>query len=527
MDTDRARKAQPPPRRSFWTAPLPELSLPGLATMLLALALACLVVVNTLDLAHPLLEDHGFRQTQTALTAYYLKLNGFSLRYETPVVGEPWAIPFEFPLYQAIVAAISWLAATPLSATGRVVSLLFALLTCIPVHGLLSRLKMDRTEIHFSLALYASTPVYLFWSGSFMIESTALFLACCFSYYGLKVVQKAYSDQDLLLLCVFLGLASLQKITTALPCATLFAGACLMSFKSRPRRPRQLLEALKIAGSLTLALAAGVAWTHFTDEVKLQNPIGATLTSAKLAQWNFGTLEQRFSSQLWVDTVYARLLIPGSLFGFGPLLMLPILFTPPKSPQRRVLACCAFLFLLPLLLFPNLHIVHNYYQTAIALYLAIATATGIVFSGRRYLAGNTWAQGSLMVLALIANLLLFLEGPFSQKTRPIPPDDRRLVLTDYIRTHTPPDRPVIWLGHHWSSEYAYYSERRSLTIPGPGEADWEVAAIEHPDRFLSQPPAAVVMCPIAGREEQVRSAIARHYKNATLRHLAGCEIYLL
>jgi hypothetical protein len=31
----------------------------------------------------------------------------FSLSYDTPVLGYPWSIPFEIPLYQWIVACVS------------------------------------------------------------------------------------------------------------------------------------------------------------------------------------------------------------------------------------------------------------------------------------------------------------------------------------------------------------------------------------------------------------------------------------
>jgi hypothetical protein len=42
------------------------------------------------------LDWYAFRQTQTALTAYWFMQEGFKLAYETPVGGRPWSIPFEF-----------------------------------------------------------------------------------------------------------------------------------------------------------------------------------------------------------------------------------------------------------------------------------------------------------------------------------------------------------------------------------------------------------------------------------------------
>ena len=59
-----------------------------------------------IGLDHPALDFYAFRQTQTALSAYWLWHDGFRLAYETPVLGAPWAIPYEFPLYQWLVALL-------------------------------------------------------------------------------------------------------------------------------------------------------------------------------------------------------------------------------------------------------------------------------------------------------------------------------------------------------------------------------------------------------------------------------------
>jgi len=45
----------------------------------------------------PLLGMHSFRQTYTAITAYWLMQGSPWFHYETPVLGAPWSIPYEFP----------------------------------------------------------------------------------------------------------------------------------------------------------------------------------------------------------------------------------------------------------------------------------------------------------------------------------------------------------------------------------------------------------------------------------------------
>lgn len=74
-----------------------------------AIAIACFVtnlLLTTRGWNLPILDAHAFRQTQTALTSYWFVQEGFKLDYITPVLGPPWEIPLEFPLYQWIAAAL-------------------------------------------------------------------------------------------------------------------------------------------------------------------------------------------------------------------------------------------------------------------------------------------------------------------------------------------------------------------------------------------------------------------------------------
>ena len=86
--------------------------------------LAVTVATVTISIAlyysgQPLLEDNAWRQTQTALTSYWMLKEGWQLAYQTPVLGYPWEIPLEFPIFQTIVAFVVWLADLPLDPTGR------------------------------------------------------------------------------------------------------------------------------------------------------------------------------------------------------------------------------------------------------------------------------------------------------------------------------------------------------------------------------------------------------------------------
>jgi hypothetical protein len=58
------------------------------------------LVVLTYGWGNTILDIHGFRQSQTAISAYYLLHGGAWVAYETPVLGPLWSIQMEFPLYQ-------------------------------------------------------------------------------------------------------------------------------------------------------------------------------------------------------------------------------------------------------------------------------------------------------------------------------------------------------------------------------------------------------------------------------------------
>ncbi len=495
------------------------------ARLLFWLALVAIVGLNLFNVGQPILEQHGFRQTQTALTAHYLQLEGFSLRYPTPVVGEPWSIPFEFPIYQQIVATATSALGTPLTATGRVINLIFVLLCCIPLHCGLRRLKVDQAAIDFSLALFLTSPIYLFWAGTFMIEGAALCFTLAFLYYAIKVFQRDVRNRDFVFLGAFLALALLQKITTVAPELALFGlVAGYLVLVGRQAAPIKGFV-WKLAVSVLVPAILGVAWVKFSDAVKLDNPIGALLTSAKLSAWNYGTLEQRLSGDFWGKVVFNRNIKKAAFNVIGLLFVIGAFFMVRDKIARRVIAAGMVLFVLPFMLFTNLHAIHNYYQTANSVFLSVAVGVAVIY----VLHERQWGRKAMGVGVLVAfiasNAAFFHNNYFDLKRMTFTGDERTLAVASYVKTHTPADKPVIWYGFDWSSEPAFYSERRSLTVP-----DWEqleLDVLENPGRFLKSPPSAIVHCPTQRHDAELARGIAERYPQARSAAVAGCQIHLL
>jgi len=163
----------------------------GLARILLsivAFAVAAIAVLITMRYAsRPLLEWQAWRETQTALTSYWMMRQGWSLAYQTPVLGYPWEIPLEFPIYQAIVAFIAALGSIPLDPVGRWVSLVFLVACLWPAWQITRRLDLPPITIWIFAILLLSSPIYLFYGRNFLVETAALFFTFASIPYALDL----------------------------------------------------------------------------------------------------------------------------------------------------------------------------------------------------------------------------------------------------------------------------------------------------------------------------------------------------
>jgi hypothetical protein len=160
----------------------------------------------------PLVGEHGFRQTQTALSVFWLLRGGPWLAYWTPVLGPPWSIPFEFPLFQWIVALLARMG-VGLDPAGRCVAWAFGVLALFPLRRIATHLDIDPWIVG---CLYLASPLYLYWSTAFLIDTCALFL--CTEFLALMM-------EDKWILGMFVGiLAALVK----LPSFVIFAAVSLL-----------------------------------------------------------------------------------------------------------------------------------------------------------------------------------------------------------------------------------------------------------------------------------------------------------
>lgn len=473
------------------------------------------------------LEQHAFRQTQTALTAYWLIQNGFGLAYETPVSGTPWTIPFEFPIYQYIVAIISDTFNVPLNPTGRIVSYIFLLACFVPTWYIVNKLQFHRSVFYIFVILVLSSPIYLYWGRTFMIETTALFFTISAIKYFIDAVLDEFSIKNMIMFSVLIAIAILQKSTTAFPVLGIMS---IVYFVQEIRRwyAMRTIPWIRIISVGLICflspLVIGYAWVIFTDQVKMTSSFGANLTSTSLQEWNFGTLEQRYSKRLFVDVIWNRMLADnlGGIFGIS-LAMLALVVSQ-SFRVRAVMLASVFLGLMPIFIFSNLHMVHNYYQSANLIYFLFILALSI----RCVAISKIGAKVAILFLALLVvsnyngfastyylDIIKTTEDMYKEY-------EKILVAAKVLDKELPEDGQFVAFLGSWTSELSYISKRKSLSTTYFHHE--YSTALTHPERFVDPGKlGAVVSC--IDDELHVRSVLNLAAKKSwKVGRIYGCLI---
>lgn len=416
-------------------------------------------------------DRHPFRQSQTAINCFYMLQTGYTLDYQTPVLGSPWRVPFEFPLYQwAVVWAVKFFHAA-LDPSGRGVSVAFYLLTLIPMYFVAQALKVAPAHRLIFLILMLVSPFYLFWSRAFMLESTALFLsmsclACTMQYDWRRTASTHIFPFALLLLpaMVFGIFAAMVKITTFFP-----FGLAIAIFMARNgvrwplpiRLPwRRIDESLiALAISVGIPVLAAFIWTAHADHVKGLSPVTTYLQSynANMATEIFGTDAQRFSWETWSDLLGrgGTLAAPEWTLWLGCLAVIGI-----TRRRWKEVAVLVFLFVSAPFVFLNLHQEHDYYMYANGVFLLGAVGFSILalFEAQHHL---------LVGFAGLLIITLASMSEFSAYYYPMMAKNNNTLhsVISVIGRTCDPDSVVVYLGLDWDPTLPYYTQRRAFMLP--------------------------------------------------------------
>lgn len=447
----------PPPedRRDRWPA--------------VALFVVLLVVhagVLSIGWTHGNLPGQEFRQAQTALSALFIQRDGdFSLAYPTPVLGQPWSLPMEFPLYQWTVVALSNATGLPLLQAGRAVTAAGFYLALAALFPLLGRLGLTPARRLAVMGLVLTCPLYLFYSRAFLIESTVLALSLWFLVAFTRFIARPGwgGFAVVTLLGVLAGLVKVTTFIVFLMPAGLWTWQAMRAAGAAGGLGAMARRGFWALGSITLPVLATVAWTRFADGVKDRNLSARFLRSENLTDFNFGTMETRFASdtlQLHWQNLAHNLVHPLLL-----AVALGLALTISRRWWRPMLLCLGC-YLASLAIFPTLYAWHDYYAmtNAVLLLTAVGLAVAGAFDFR-----VRWAPWLLLVLLHAVQLGTYGKTYYQmQSAASYGGSDMTLA----VRTMTNPDEVLVVAGYDWNSSIPFYAQRRALMIRSGMESDW-------------------------------------------------------
>lgn len=394
------------------------------------------IIVRLPTLAQPLTEAHWFRQTQTAYTAVLFARDGIDLlNPKLPVLGPPWEVPFEFPLFQAI-ASVPITMGVPAEIALRGTTLIAFALTGALLWLILARHAGSRAAV-FGLGAFLFSPLAMLWSRASLIEFIPTAGALAFVWGVLEWRRSGRSSWWFLAL-FGAAIAVLVKPTTA---AFYLAPAVFVL----PVRSKAIASVLLIAVPSIL----GLAWTIHADAIKAASPFTANLTSSALSGWNFGSLAQRLDAGEWA-TILSRV-----GFILGGIVLVPVGLAARGRPAVLTLWFAAAA-VAPILVFFNLYLVHDYYLTAVAPAFAALFGIGVA-------AARAPSVRRAAVLAYAA--LLVWKAPYWSVAYD-PGADPGLLRAQarQLATATTPDELIAIRGRDWDPGLLFLASRRGLML---------------------------------------------------------------
>ncbi len=430
-------------------------------SLLFGAALLAHFLFATTNWREGFMPGHEFRQTQTALIAYYVdQEDNFSIDYSVPILGKPWILPLEFPAYEWAVVALTRATGLPIHQAGRIISLGAFYLTLPALYLLLAQLGLPPPRRLFVLACSLVCPVYIFYARAILIDPTALMFSVWYlAAFTRMLRQRNWRWFAVCLLCgVAAGLIkSLVWFVWVVPAAAYGLWRLWQSW-SEDGPPAAARTAAWGLGVMVVPAATAMWWSLYTDSIKASHSSAYIFTSANLARDNYGTfsLAAHLSSTTWKNllTCWQQSLLPPWAFG---LIVVPGLLFLPKT--RRLIAGALVLFLAAQMTIPLAYALQDYYFYAANLFAVAAIAfTALGLLDTRL---PRWLVAPLLPLPLAALFATYHADYFQLQSVK---SNGGSGLTEALRAYTPPDSVLIVAGNDWAPIIPYYAQRKALMI---------------------------------------------------------------
>jgi hypothetical protein len=432
----------------------------------IAAILLIAVLLRFPTLQQPLVEAYAFRQTQTAYTARIFHEQGIDLLHpELPVLGEPWEVPFEFPIFQALASVPMSMGLTPDTAM-RLTGFVMFLVTAGLVWGLVRYVTRRPVPAAAALVAFSFSPFALLWSRASLIEYLATAGAVGFAFSA--IVWWGTRRWWWAVLAIVAGTTGmLVKPTTAAFWVFPILGWVIAGTDTREwghwarsawRKAKRVLTP-GLAAIISLPFLGAFIWTRHADAIKAASSTTDWLTESALRTWNYGTIAQRLDVWNWL-LVFGR----GSQRLLGPIIWGVLLLLPLFVVDRRWFWMgVALTGILPVAVFLNLYVVHDYYLAAISpsTALLLGAGTGWMYQQLRRF-GSVAGTVGIIVLGTVwlASTLLPTLPYWRTAYASI---DRSVIAAEVPHVTAPQDRLIV-AGLDWSPHLLYYANRRGMML---------------------------------------------------------------
>lgn len=369
------------------------------------LLLALLLLAPLRHLGPELDGPHVWRQMDTARTIRGFVEGGIDpARPQVSWMGRAGVVVLECPLPQALAAAALRGAGGGEPESSRPVFLLF-FVAAVAAFALLARRVVPPDEARVATVLLAASPLSQHYSRALVVDLFVLAGALAATLLAVDALRRGSAT--------LLGVAAVPATLAALvkgPALLPFVPPLLLlalrpesreAWRSRAFRTVALLAVL-------LPLAAFVAWRVHAGAVNGAAEVGPVPDARRLVGmggWYFGTPEQRLDPAAW-RTLAGRLRhgVAGPAGGLLVAAGLLVLLLRRATPGRGAILAALGGGALYVLVFWNLHRVHDYYQIPLVPATALAAALALAAFRRRVgrLAGERWGTAAAVAtLALV------------------------------------------------------------------------------------------------------------------------------
>lgn len=426
------------------------------------------LILRVIKLDIPLAnEQHNFRQTETAIIIEWFIKEGWDFfNYQMPVLGSPWHIMFECPIYQTIVYFIMCMfKLSNIDMCCKVITLISFYLGVPVIKKIVDKLS-DMETSYYVCSAYLISTYTIYWSRGALIDYLSVLFALIY-VWGLYTWLDENRIYPYIVGFSAGCLGYLQKSTTMFPYVFLLAFLIiyhewkeLKNIGSYLRN--NVLRLFDLAIICVIPVAMGILWVHHADSINAKYWRTEGFASYNVTAWNYGTLAQRFKPYSYIQLGY-------NLFGFYGigtvfLAILLIVFWREFEKKNRFLfiAMGSASFLTVMVLF-NLYCQHNYYFIAVSP-LICACVGIIVYETIK----NVVLTNKFRIIAGLLLLAIFIQPVFNMKYL------GGIVLNSsvnnniglYLNTITEPDERIMVIGEDWNPTTLYYAERKGYMVTG-------------------------------------------------------------